>query len=402
MLGCGTEPMKNFQTLQRKSPKRIVGLMSGTSVDGIDAALIETHRRTGPPLVRLLVFETYPFPRGLRERILKNSQPGGGSVDELCRLNVLLAHVYADAVRKITRKAGFPLETIDLIGSHGQTVHHLPGTSRLHGFSVRSTLQIGDPATIAQLTGIPTVGNFRTADMAAGGQGAPLVPYVDYLLFRSKSKSRLLVNLGGIANFTYLPADCSAADVVAFDTGPANMVIDALMARLYRRKFDEGGRISMNGSVIPALLRWMLKHPYLSHKPPKSTGRELFGERFVADMVRHARGAARENILATAAAFTALSIYDQFVRFVRRDGRVDEVFVSGGGVHNLAVMGRLEQYFAPSPVRPFEDLGWSSDAKEAVCFAVLAHETVMERPGTLPQVTGAQHAVVVGTLSLPS
>lgn len=394
--------MKVLQALQRKTRRRVVGLMSGTSVDGIDTALVELKGHGPKTAARMIAFDMFPFPRGLRERILRTSLPGSGSVDELCRLNVLLAHLYADAVRRISRKARVPLSRIDLIGSHGQTVHHLPRRERMYGIPVRSTLQIGDPSTIARLTGIPTVGNFRTADMAAGGQGAPLVPYVDYLLYRSASRSRLLVNLGGIANFTFLPSRARPREVVAFDTGPANMVMDALMMKLYSKRFDKGGAISMRGSVLPALLRWMLKHPYLSGKPPKSTGREVFGESYVAEILRRAGRAEKEDIVATAAAFTALSVYDQFVRFVRPDGRVDEVFVSGGGVHNQAVLGRLEQYFAPAPVRPFEDLGWSADAKEAVCFAVLANETVMEQAATLPQVTGARSASVLGALCLPS
>ena len=394
--------MKILEELARKTRKRVVGLMSGTSVDGIDAALLELKGHGSASRVRVLAFETVPFPRALRDRILRSSLPGGGSVDELCFLNVLLAHRYADAVRRISRKSRIPLAKIDLIGSHGQTVHHLPRARRMYGASVRSTLQIGDPSTIAQLTGITTVGNFRTGDMAAGGQGAPLVPYVDYLLFRSRSKSRLLLNLGGIANFTYLPANCPASAVVAFDTGPANMVIDALMMALFGKKYDRGGRTGMGGSVLPALLRWMLAHPYFSRRPPKSTGREIFGEHYVKEVLRRSRNAAPRDIVATASAFTALSVYDQFVRFVRPDGIVDEVYVSGGGVHNVAVMGRLEQYFAPALVRPFETLGWSSDAKEAVCFAVLAHETVLGRPGTLPQVTGAHRPVVLGTISIPS
>jgi len=394
--------MKVLQALQRKTRRRVVGLMSGTSVDGIDTALVELKGHGTDTVARMLAFDSVPFPRGLREQILKNSLAGSGSVDEICRLNVLLAHLYADAVRGISRKARVPLSRIDLIGSHGQTLHHLPRPERMYGLPVRSTLQIGDPSTVARLTGIPTVGNFRTADMAAGGQGAPLVPYVDYLLFRSASRSRLLVNLGGIANFTFLPARARPRDVIAFDTGPANMVVDALMMKLYRKKFDTAGAVSMRGSVLPAVLRWMLRHPYLSVKPPKSTGREVFGESYVAEILRRAGRAEKEDIVATAAAFTALSVYDQFVRFVRSDGRVDEVFVSGGGVHNQAVLGRLEQYFAPAPVRPFEDLGWSADAKEAVCFAVLANETVMEQAATLPQVTGARSASVLGALCLPS
>lgn len=391
--------MKVLQALDRKGSTRVVGLMSGTSVDGIDAALVELRGHGTATSVRLLAFDTTPFPRGLRARILENSLPGAGSVDFFCRLNVLLAQLYADAVRKISRKAGIPMEQIDFIGSHGQTVHHLPKPLAMHGKLVRATLQLGDPGTIAELTGIPTVGDFRTRDMAVGGQGAPLVPYVDYLLFRSPKRSRLLLNIGGIANFTYLPKRARPEHVVAFDTGPGNMVIDALMVASYGKRFDRGGRISMKGSVLPPVLRWMLKHPYLTAPPPKSTGREIFGQSFVQEMVARAKGAPACDLLATAAAFTALTVYDQFTRFVRRDGRVDEVYISGGGVHNQAIVCRLEEYFRPAQVFPFEQLGIPSDAKEAVCFAVLANEAIAGRPGNLPRVTGARRRVILGTIS---
>lgn len=392
--------MSALQHLQKKRKKRIVGLMSGTSVDGIDAALVDVEGTGTRSRVHVRAFATYPFPRGFRKLVLANSLPGTGSVDLICRLNILYAHYYADAVQKIARTSRVPLSSIDLIGSHGQTIHHLPAPHRMFGKTIRATLQIGDPSTLAKLTGIPTVGDFRTADMAVGGQGAPLVPYVDYLLFRSKSKNRILLNLGGIANFTALPRNSRIDDVVAFDTGPANMVIDALMSRLFKKGCDEGGIVGMRGEVIPSLLRWMMRHPYLRKSPPKSTGREMFGEAFINRILTKWKKEPREDLIATSAAFTAASVHDQYHRFISKRMKVDELIISGGGMHNMAVVQRLEHYFWPARVRPLSDLGIDPDAKEAICFAILANETIAEHPSNVTRVTGASRQVVLGKICL--
>lgn len=392
--------MTLLQKLQRKKNKLVVGLMSGTSVDGIDAALVRiTGSGTGTRL-KLIAFETYPFPKGFRELVLKNSLPGAGSVDLLTRLNILYAHLYADAVKRIARKASVSLNGIDLIGSHGQTVHHLPVPEKMFGHTIRATLQIGDPSTIAKLTGIPTVGDFRTADMAVGGQGAPLVPYFDFLMFRSKTKNRLLLNLGGIANFTVLPHNCTVNDVLAFDTGPANMVIDALMMKYYGKSYDKEGEVASRGRVLQGLMTWMMSHPYFDQHPPKSTGREIFGRAFAREIVRRTRGVRKHNIIATVTEFTALTVFDQYNRFVGRKMVPDEILVSGGGSHNRAIMEGLQHYFDRAKVKKIEEIGFSSDAKEAICFAVLANETVMENPANVPNVTGAKKPVILGKICL--
>jgi len=374
--------------------------MSGTSVDGIDAALIDVEGNGTRSKVSVIAYATFPFPRGFRKLVLSNSLPGTGTVDLICRLNILYAQFYADAVRKLTRKARISLSSIDLIGSHGQTIHHLPSPHRMFGKTVRATLQIGDPSTLAKLTGIPTVGDFRTADMAVGGQGAPLVPYVDYLLFRSKSKNRILLNLGGIANFTAIPRNSGIDDVVAFDTGPANMVIDALMNRLFKKRYDEGGIIGMKGEVIPSLLRWMMRHPYLRKHPPKSTGREMFGEGYINQILTGWKKERKEDLIATAAAFTAASVHDQYQRFIAKKMKVDELLISGGGTHNTAIVYRLEHYFSPAPVRAVSELGIDADAKEAICFAILANETIAEHPSNVTRVTGASRPVILGKICL--
>lgn len=392
--------MSILSKLQRKKTKIVVGLISGTSADGIDAVLVRIRGNGASTRVKQLAFATYPYPRGLSEFILRNSLPGAGSVDTLCDLNMRLAHCFAGAVKKIAKRGGVNLNDIDLIGSHGQTVHHLPAPRRAYGISTRSTLQIGDPSTIANLTGIPTVGDFRTADMAVSGQGAPLVPYLDFLLFRSGTKNRIMLNLGGIANLTVLPKSGTVDDVFAFDTGPANMVVDTLMRELYGRPIDEGGRVALSGKVLPDLLSALLAHHYFRKRPPKSTGREMFGPMFLPLFLERRRTAAPRDLIATATELTARSVVQQYKRFVRNHVAADEVLVSGGGVQNRALMGSLKKHFDPIRLTGVESVGFSSGAKEALCFAVLANETVVENRANIPAVTGASRSVILGKICL--
>ena len=382
-------------------PRLAVGVLSGTSADGVSACLVRISERSGATTVREIASLHRSYPRGLREYILHNSLPGSSSVDVITRLNAALGQFFAETVVRLARRAGISLSSIDVIGSHGQTVHHLPDARPLFGLASRSTLQIGDPSVIAQHTGVITVGDFRTADMAVGGQGAPLVPYLDALLFRSPSRSRLLLNLGGIANFTVVPAATKRQKVRAFDTGPANMVIDALAERLFGVPFDRGGRRARSGTAVPTLLRWMMSHPYLDRRPPKSTGREVFGAMFVDGILRRGRGAQPEDLIATATEFTAFSVFDQYRRFVRPTVRCDEMLVSGGGAHNRFLMQRLQAHFAPLPVRLIAAEGFSVDTKEAILFAVLARATVLGRPANLPSVTGAARPVILGKICVP-
>jgi anhydro-N-acetylmuramic acid kinase len=392
--------MSKLSTLQKKHSKLVVGLISGTSADGIDAALVRITGSGTSTRLEQIAFDTYQYPPELRTLILENSLPGTGSVDLICQINVLVAHFFADAVKKIARKARLSLSDIDLVGSHGQTVHHLPVPKELFGKVIRSGLQIGDPSTIAQLTGITTVGDFRMADMAAGGQGAPLVPYFDYVMFRSRAKNRIVLNLGGIANFTALPKKCASTDVVAFDTGPANMVIDALMMKYYGRKFDEGGEVAQRGNIVPELLAELMAMPYFALRPPKSTGRELFGAMLLPKITAYEGKASAEDLVATVTRWTSYSVYDQYKRFIARRMKAEEVIVSGGGAHNRAIMGALGQNFKPAPVKKIEAIGFSSDAKEAICFAVLANETISEHPSNVPTVTGAKRPVILGKICL--
>jgi len=375
--------------------------MSGTSVDGIDAALVEINGSGIGMKLRQIDFVTLPFPAGLKEFVLKNSQTGTSDVADIARLNFLVAQLYADAVFKLCKQAGVDAENVDLIGSHGQTIHHLPQKVAMFGKEVAATLQIGDPSVIAKLTGIITVGDFRVGDVALGGQGAPLVPYFDYLLFRSDTSSRGLLNIGGIANITFLPRHCCEMDVMAFDTGPGNMVVDQLMEILYNRDFDEDGHVASSGCIDEEILEYLMTDEFVVSSPPKSTGRERYDRSFVRNLLERFSNSPKENIVATAAEYTAAGVHENFERFLSQKGRLDELFVSGGGTHNRFIMDSLRRHFAGTKVQPAESLGISPDAKEAICFAVLANETISGSPTNLPRVTGASKSTVLGKICLP-
>jgi anhydro-N-acetylmuramic acid kinase len=375
--------------------------MSGTSLDGIDAVLLRVRGSGTSTRFVQLAYVEYPFPRGLRRMLLRNSFPETSRVDDIARLNLLLPQLYADAVRALARKARIPLNTIALIGSHGQTIHHLPQPVKMFGKTVRATLQIGNPSALATLTGIPTVGDFRAADMAAGGEGAPLVPYFDWLVFRSRKKARLLLNIGGIANVTVLPKNCAASDVVAFDTGPGNMLVDGLMQRLYGRPFDRGGETARRGRLLPGLLQRLAGHPYFRRKPPKSTGREMFGELLIEEILDRTKGEQAKDVVHTVAFLTPLAVFDAYTRFIRRRSPVDQIIVSGGGARNVFFLESLRELFGRIAPETADAYGMSGDAKEAICFAILANETMSGHPANLPRVTGARRQVVLGTICRP-
>lgn len=380
---------------------KVVGLMSGTSGDGVDAALVEIGRQKSGLRVQMLAFHPLSYPRSLQQRILSASV--SGTVSELCHLNALLGEWFANAALSVIRLAKLHPKDIDLIGSHGQTVHHLPhGIKDARVGAIRSTLQIAEPAVIAERTGITTVADFRPRDIAAGGQGAPLTPGVHALLFRHPRRARLIVNLGGISNVTYLPRGSGVDELVAFDTGPANMVLDGLMSRTTnaRISMDREGRLAARGRVDGRLLAKLLAHPYLSQVPPKSTGREAFGSKMLDELLtmQQAQQLAVEDLLATCSRWTA-----EAVGTARRwiSGGIDEVIVGGGGVRNRVIMAHLSEVFTPVPVSTFESHGWDSKALESVAFAVLAYQTAMEQCGNVPSVTGAAHPALLGCI-IPS
>lgn len=378
-------------------PKRVIGLMSGTSLDGIDAALVEVRGHGAQAQVRLERFVTLPFPPGLRDAVEQLFDTHhAGSAAELSAVSFRLGHAFADAAEQVA--AGEP---IDLIGSHGQTVWHQPPWMKSREDLPASTLQIGEPALIAARTGAVTVADFRVADVAVSGEGAPLVPYADWVLFRRPGGVRALQNIGGIANVTVVSD--RLGDVFAFDNGPGNMVIDALARHASRgaEEFDRDGALSARGRVLPALLAELLDDDYLRRPPPKSTGRERYGRAFVTGLLERHAEADPFDLLATAVAFTAESIADGYRRFVLPRAPVDEVRVSGGGAHNATLMAHLRRLLAPLPVREFDDLGVPADAKEAVAFALLAVETIHANPANVPAATGARRPAVLGKICLP-
>ncbi len=372
--------------------------MSGTSADGVDAALVDV-RGTGHDLkITLKAFRTFPYPVAFRERLLQVMT--GGTVEDVCHLNAALGEWFARAALKVLKAAGVSPRRVELIGSHGQTLHHLPKPRREPVIGpIRSTLQVGAPAVIAERTGITTVADFRSRDLSAGGEGAPLTPYLHYLLFRHPSRARAVVNIGGICNLTYLPAGGELQAVRAFDTGPGNMVVDGVVRHVTggRHQFDRSGRLARAGKVDEGLLRRLLQHPFLRRRPPKSTGREEFGERFIDRFVLLARlaGLSDADLAATATAFTARTIADA-QKFLPR--RVAEVFISGGGARNPTLMRMLQDAIG-TPVHPVEALGWDGRALEAVAFAVFSYQHARGVPCNLPQVTGARRTVVLGTIT---
>jgi anhydro-N-acetylmuramic acid kinase len=370
--------------------------MSGTSGDGVDAALVEIHGGGDDLTVAPIAFRTVPYSRPLRNRLL--SAAVDGHVSEICVLNAVLGEWFARAALAVIKTAGYDAAEIDLIGSHGHTIHHLPRPSRKAGIpTVRSTLQIGEPSVIAERTGITTIADFRPRDIAAGGQGAPLTPYAHYALFRDPKRSRLVVNLGGIGNVTYLPAGKARDAVQAFDTGPGNMVLDGLARHFSagRASMDRNGRLAATGHVDRRLLRRLLAHPFLRKRPPKSTGREEFGSALIAKILAASPRRPANDILRTCSLFTAMAV-GAASRWL--SGPIDDVVVGGGGARNPTLMADMAAVFEPVPVRTFEEIGWDSKAFEAIAFALLAYQTAHGRPANVPAATGARTAAVLGKI----
>ena len=375
---------------------RIAGLMSGTSVDGVDAAIVDISGNK----VSVLAFDTFAYPAEVRRSIFELVESKNSGPLEMCHLNFVIGEVFAEAVLKLCRKSGIGLNTIDLIGSHGQTIYHNPKGRRFGKRMVRSTLQIGEPSVIAQRTGIITVADFRPKDMAANGQGAPLVPFADYVLFRDKKRNRAIQNIGGIANVTYLPAACQRRDIIAFDTGPGNMIIDRIVSlvRKGRKKFDRDGKIAERGTVDKRLLNSMLRHPFFDKRPPKSTGREMFGKEYCDTLYRQAmkKGLSAEDVVATATAFTAASICFSYRRFL--PAMPDELILCGGGAKNNTLIKMLRQELGEVKILLSDELGISCDAKEAISFALLAYATIKGIANNVPSATGADKSLILGKI----
>ncbi len=491
-----------------RGSRLVVGLISGTSMDGIDAALVRISGPARQPRVRLLAFETMPYPDWLRKRLLAIAGGDSTTAGEIDRLNTLLGTAFGEATMRVCRRGGVKPARLFVVGSHGQTIHHcgvqprkpthrtlpklvellsdLTGTRRkpdahrptakevgelfsklrvrvggtpgatgqetinaidltyfpeimktfkkvgrvrpeLWSMGIRGTMQIAEPALIAEFTGAPVVADFRPADMAAGGQGAPLVPMVDYLLLRHARQGTVALNIGGIANFTVIPAGAQPEEVYGFDTGPGNMLIDGLVRHFTKgqKAYDAGGRWAAKGQVIESLLNEMLRLPFFSQQPPKSAGREQFGDQLLKrfffqkesrieqgrlpaeaidnlqSAIENQRGARLEDLLRTATELTARTITGALERFVLGKVALHRVIISGGGAHNRLLMARLAELLPNLRVHRSDEFGLDVDAKEAIAFAVLADRTMHGLPGNLPSVTGARHRVVLGKISRP-
>jgi anhydro-N-acetylmuramic acid kinase len=409
----------------------VLGIMSGTSADGIDSALVKISGTPPNLKIKLLGHVKQNFPPQIRKEILRAAEQNPLTSGEFSQLHVRLGQVYAEAALNACKKLKISPRKVDLIGNHGQTIFHQGQPVNFLGAKTASTLQIGDGSTIAALTGITTVSNFRLADIALGGQGAPLVPYVDYLLWRDKKLGRIALNIGGIANLTVIPANAKPSDVRAFDTGPGNMLIDALVSHFTRGRhsYDKNAHLAAQGKLIPQLLQTLLNDSYLRQKPPKSTGREYFGAAYAKKTLTLGRRlhVKPNDLIRTVTIFTALSIVDALNRFVLPKTKIHQLIVSGGGASNPLLMAQLtallappsnarashsspvgSRYILPSPspetysniaVFPSSQFAVPIDAKEALAFAILAHETFHQRPCNLPSATGATKPAILGKIS---
>jgi anhydro-N-acetylmuramic acid kinase len=372
----------------------LIGLMSGTSHDGIDAALVDISFARKRFQIQQRAFRSFPYSVPVRERLLQLSQ--GASVDagEVAQVNVLLGELFAKAALKLCQAAKISLDSVAAIGSHGHTIYHRPRQRPGAG----STLQIGEPAVIAAQTGITTVADFRPADVAMGGEGAPLVPYVHYFLFHQPGRSVAVHNVGGIANLTYLPAKQDLDGVLAFDTGPGNMVIDGAVQAVSggKKLYDKDGRLARAGTADTRLLSKLLRNPYFRRQPPKSTGREEFGEAYIQQFLEKAVQLSAEDTVATATALTVESMARAYRNFVCPRGPLDEILLTGGGSLNSVLREQLAQALPEVQMRTLEEIGFESQALEALAFAVLAYATLHGMPSNVIGATGARSPVVLG------
>jgi len=381
----------------------VAGVMSGTSADGINVAIVQVSAssasRARTPGLHLLAHAEYPYPKPVRRAVLAAMNSSNASVADLARLNFLLAELYADALLATQRRCHLKIE---LVGCHGQTLYHQGEAARFLGRKLAVTWQTGEGAVVAARVGVPVVSDFRPADMAVGGKGAPLVPFLDFLLYRDTHVGRIVQNIGGIANFTTIPAGASPSQVLAFDTGPGNMVIDAVTQQLFAKPYDRDGRIAGTGKVLDRVVSNVLRGPFFRHRPPKTAGREEFGREFSQEFIRRCGHADKRDIVATATALTASAIADALRRFVLRGtGRYRDFIVSGGGANNPTLMAMLANELRPLglQIRSSDEFGLPSEAKEAAAFALLAFQTWNRKPSNLPSATGAKRPAILGKIS---
>jgi anhydro-N-acetylmuramic acid kinase len=391
-----------LQELAQKESKTVIGLMSGTSVDGIDCVLVRIDGHGEATTVTQLDYLTAPIPAEVRRRILALMTGTEGGAREICLLHSLLGQLYAQACLDICDQAGIDPADVDLVGSHGQTIYHIPQAEKYAGHMVRGSLQLGDPSPIAQVLGCAVVSDFRGRDMAVGGQGAPLVSYAEYLLYKDPARTVALQNLGGIGNITLLPAGGTLADTIAFDTGPGNVLMDALMEIFTDGEtlMDEDGEMAAKGHISEDLAAFLMQDSFLTLPPPKTTGRERYSRVYVDEVLRLGlqRYVSPEDIIATVNMHTARTVALAVERFC--PVKPQRLIVGGGGSRNPVLMENITRVLPACEVIDNEELGFDGDAKEAIAFAILANETIHEHPNNVPSVTGATSPVVMGRISL--
>lgn len=390
--------MKHLLDILKKPKVKVIGLMSGTSADGIDAVLVEINKKNLK--VKELLFKTFPYPEKLKHKILQVSTASNPNLDEVWRLNFALGEYFSEAALKLLKGSKYKTGNVDLIGSHGQTIRHLPKLTESFGKKIRATFQIAEPSVIAKRTKVITVADFRPADIAAGGQGAPLVPYPHFLLFGESKKGIAILNIGGIVNITAWSGNSS--HIMAFDTGPGNMLLDFLMSKLFQKDFDRNGRVALSGKACLALLKWSLKHPYFSKRPPKSSGREEFGENFARKFLSQAQKLKvnQTDIITTAGELTVQAVFLAYLKFIKPKFKVAEMLLSGGGEKNLYFKKRLKEILKPVKVESVNIKGLNPDSLEAVSFALLGYLAILGKPGNLASTTGGK-PTILGKICLP-
>ena len=376
-----------------------VGLMSGTSLDGVDVVLCDITGKDEDTQVQQLNFKTYEIPEYLRDKIRKCCSRELVPVELICSLNFELGQLFAETVKKLCEESSVNLEDIAFIASHGQTIFHIP---KAFSDYIPSTLQIGEAAIIANECRTTVISNFRVMDMAVGGEGAPLVPYSEYVLYADENQAVALQNIGGIGNVTFLPKKGDFTKVIAFDTGPGNMMIDAAVQKLYGKKFDKNGEYASKGKLIPQLAEELKKHPYFALDIPKTTGREMFGEHYTYALLEKYQDYSKNDIIFTLTWFTAYSIAYHYKKYFIHHHNLDKCIIAGGGAYNECLINLIKRELPEIEILIQEDLGYSSEAKEAIAFVILGNQTYHMRPSNVPSATGARKSVILGQITYPT
>lgn len=394
--------IEKLAKLQEKKSLKAIGLMSGTSADGVSAVIVEIKGNWINTKFRIIAHKTYPYTNEVKEKIFELFNPNTSTVEKICIMNFILGKIFAETVIRIVKESGMRMDEIDFIASHGQTIYHNPSKTKIGKYQVKSTLQIGEPSIIAEETGILTIADFRPKDMAVNGEGAPLTAYADYIIFRSKKFSRAIQNIGGIANVTFIPKEASMNNVIAFDTGPGNILIDYIVNRLTNGKlsYDPYGKIASRGEISEELLEWLMQHPYLKRKPPKTTGRRDFGHKFAKKILERAAQLKlrNEDLIATLTKYTAKSIAESYRKYLPEIP--DEMIIGGGGSYNKTLINMIREELEGVKIRFHDEFGIPVQAKEPLLMVILANELIHGHFNNIPSATGAKRKVIMGKIVL--